>query len=84
VSSSAPFIRQEARNAHADTQSPMSNARGGHPTETVTAIHTSAITMANAQTEWYHRQNAGENFEDRGAHELNVIPGEWRLYALEP
>jgi class 3 adenylate cyclase len=26
---------------------------------------------------------SGLTFEDRGAHELNGIPGEWRLYAVE-
>ena len=27
---------------------------------------------------------SGLAFEDRGAHELKGIPGEWRLYAVEP
>jgi hypothetical protein len=25
---------------------------------------------------------SGIEFEDRGAHELKVVPGEWRLYAV--
>jgi class 3 adenylate cyclase len=56
------------------------------------AVHTGARVAANARpgevlvssTVKDLVAGSGLTFEDRGAHELKGIPGEWRLYAVEP
>jgi len=55
------------------------------------AVHTGARVASHAQpgevlvssTVKDLVAGSGLAFEDRGAHELKGIPGEWRLYALE-
>jgi class 3 adenylate cyclase len=55
------------------------------------AVHTGARVASQAQagevlvssTVKDLVAGSGLVFEDRGAHELKGIPGEWRLYALE-
>jgi len=56
------------------------------------AVHTGARVASHAQpgevlvssTVKDLVAGSGLAFEDRGAHELKGIPGEWRLYAVEP
>ncbi len=75
MSHSAPFARNDAPNAHAETHSPMSNERGGHPTESVTAIHINARPMAMAQVQWNHFQNLGEKrIPCRGSRRPSLLP----------
>ena len=55
------------------------------------AVHTGARVAAKAQpgevlvssTVKDLVAGSGLSFEDRGAHELKGIPGEWRLYAVD-
>ena len=54
------------------------------------AVHKGARVAANAQpaevlvsrTVRDLAAGSGLSFEDRGAHELKGVPGEWRLYAV--
>lgn len=54
MSSSAPFPSHEAPKAHAETHSPISNARGGHPTDSVITIHRIARPITQVQIQWNH------------------------------
>jgi len=51
MSHSAPFARNDAPKAHAETHSPMSNERGGDPTRPVTQIHMNASAIAIEQAQ---------------------------------